>query len=273
MTTIPTDVAAGAPPQAARQAWVVVAERELRDLWLAGRGLPLLLAYTVLLSATTYLVAANTALNFLEQREAVALTLQVAVAVAGLLVLLVSADAVSGERERGTLESLLLTPVPRHALVIGKGVAALSVWLAAYLVTLPYLWYLGRGVRVIGVSTLSGFVVGGLLALFLAGYGLAVSILSQTNRLSLSVSLFALLALYAPTQMPTAVRNGWIGELLLRADPFTAGLRYLGRVIVTGSSPGQEAGWLIGPLVAAVGAIAAALILAPRLRLRSGDRS
>ena len=64
------------PAAAGRPAWVIVAARELRDLWLAGRGLLLLLAYTLLLSVTSYLVAANQALNFLEQREAVALTVQ-----------------------------------------------------------------------------------------------------------------------------------------------------------------------------------------------------
>ena len=69
--------------------------------------------------------ATNQALNFLEQREAVNLTLQVAVAVGALLALLAAADAISGERERGTLESLLLTPVPRRQLVAGKLLAAL----------------------------------------------------------------------------------------------------------------------------------------------------
>ena len=100
-------------------AWVVVARQELRDLWLAGRGLPLMLAFTLLLSVVTWLTAANQGLNFLEQHEAVSLTLQVAVAVGALLALLVAADAFSGERERGTLETLLLTPVPRWELALG----------------------------------------------------------------------------------------------------------------------------------------------------------
>jgi ABC-2 type transport system permease protein len=256
-----------------RRPWKIVAERELRDLWLAGRGLPLLLAYTLLLSVTSYLVAANQALNFLEQREAVALTLQVAVAVGALLVLLAAADSVSGERERGTLESLLLSPAPRRSLVVGKAVAALSLWVAAWMVSLPYVWYLGRGVGVVGVAVASSLVVGSLLALFLAGYGLSVSTIVSSNRLSLSVSLFALLALYAPTQMPTAVQNSWIGELLLRIDPFTAGLRYLGRLIINGRGPGEDAGWLLGPLAAALVAAAVALLLAGRLTLQGGDQA
>jgi ABC-2 type transport system permease protein len=261
------------PVGVGRRAWLIVAERELRDLWLAGRGLPLLLAYTVLLSVTSYLVAANQALNFLEQREAVALTLQVAVAVGALLVLLGAADAVSGERERGTLESLLLSPAPRRALVIGKAVAALSLWAAAWLVSVPYVWYLGRGVGVVGTAVAGSLAVGSLLALFLAGYGLLVSTVASSNRLSLSVSLFALLALYAPTQMPTALQNSRIGELLLRVDPFTAGLRYLGRLIINDRGPGQDAGWLIGPLVAAVLAAAAVLLVAGRLSLRGGGQA
>jgi len=252
---------------------MVVAERELRDLWLAGRGLPLLLAYTLLLSATSYLVAANQALNFLEQREAVSLTLQVAVAVGALLVLLGAADSVSGERERGTLESLLLSPAPRRSLIIGKGSAALSLWAAAWAVSVPYVWYLGRGVGVVGVAVASSLVVGSLLAVFLSGYGLLISTIASSNRLSLSVSLFALLALYAPTQMPTAVQNSWIGELLLRVDPFTAGLRYLGKLVINGHSPGQDAGWLIGPVVAAAIAAAVALLVADRLTLHGGDQA
>src|SRR5207247_7402124 len=117
------------------RAWAVVTGQELRDLWLGGRGLLLSLAFSGLLSVLSYLAATNQALNFLEQREAVNLTLQVAVAVGALLALLVAADAISGERERGTLESLLLTPAPRGELVSGKLLAALSLWLCALVVT------------------------------------------------------------------------------------------------------------------------------------------
>lgn len=248
-----------------------IAEQELRDLWIGGRALLLSLAFSLLLSALAYLVATNTALNYLEQRESVNLTLQVAIAIGALLTLLVGADTISGERERGTLESLLLSPAPRRALVIGKAVAALSLWAAAWTVSVPYVWYLGRGVGVVGVALASSLAVGSLLALFLASYGLLVSTIVSSNRLSLSVSLFALLALYVPTQMPTAVQNSWIGELLLRLDPFTAGLRYLGRLVINGRGPGQDAGWLVGPLAAAMVAVAVALMVAGRLSLQSGD--
>jgi hypothetical protein len=91
----------GAERNPPRRAWTIVGEWELRDLWLGGRGLLLGLAFSVLLSVLAYLTATNTALNFLEQRESVNLTLQVAIAVGALLALISAADTVSGERERG----------------------------------------------------------------------------------------------------------------------------------------------------------------------------
>jgi ABC-2 type transport system permease protein len=253
--------------------WTVVAARELRDLWLAGRALPLLLVHCVLLSAIFYLAATNQAMNFLEQREATGLTLQVAVAVGALLVLLAAADAVSGERERGTLETLVLTPAPRRALLLGKGVAALSLWLAAWALAIPYLWFLGRDVGADGPAILAGLLVGSLLAFFVCGYGLVISVLTGSNRLSLSLGLIGLLALFAPTQLPTGARAGWAGELLLRVDPFTAALHYLGEVIVNAHPPGDDLGWLISPAIGAAAGIAASLAVGSRLSLTPGLRS
>jgi ABC-2 type transport system permease protein len=110
------------------------------------------------------LVATNRALNFLEQRESVNLTLQVAIAVGAMLALLAGADAISGERERGSLESLLLTPVSRLQLTAGKLLAALSLWIAAFVVTIPYVWFLRRGIGIVGDALATGALVGTLLA-------------------------------------------------------------------------------------------------------------
>ena len=244
--------------------------QELRDLWVAGRGLPLLLAYSVMLSVARYLVASNQALNFLEQREAVSLTVQIAVAVGGLLVLVVSADAISGERERGTLEPLLLTPAPRWMLVAGKGAAALSLWAAAYLVSVPYVYYLARGTRVLARALTAGFAIGLLLALFLCALGLAISAVASSNRVALSVSFFLLIAVFFPTQLPTSAANGAVADVLLRVDPITAGLHYLSGLVVQAHEPVRDIGWLTGPLVLAAATTTAALLAGRRLALLPG---
>jgi ABC-2 type transport system permease protein len=251
-----------------RRAWTVVAGQELRDLWLGGRGLLLSVAFSLLLSVLSYLVATNQALNFLEQRESVNLTLQVAIAVGGLLALLAAADTISGERERGSLESLLLTPVSRLQLTGGKLLAALSLWLAAFAITIPYVWFLGRGVGIVGVALVTGVVVGTLLAVFLVSLGVLVSVFARSNRLSLSLSLFVLLALFAPTQFPTSAQQGWAGDLLLRANPLSAGEHYVGKIVVDGHTWSQDVSWLASPIVAAaLFSLAAAVAGARFLRL------
>lgn len=253
-------------------AWTVVAGQELRDLWLSGKGLAMMLAYTVLLSISTYLIATNQELNFLEQREAVSLTLKIAVAVGGLLVVLVAADAVSGERERGTLESLLLTPVSRRSILLGKGVAAFSLWVGAFVFAVPYIWWIGRDVGTFGKAVVGGLVVGTLLALTLTGIGLLVTTFSQSNGLSLAISFFVLLAMFAPNQMPAESTRGWAGELLLRVDPFSAGLLYLERLILNDHSLTQDVSLLVVPAIVAVALPAIAYVVGGRLTLlpRSG---
>ncbi len=251
--------------------WTVVLEQELRDLWIGGRGLALSFAFSALLSVIAYLVATNTALNFLEHRESVNLTLQVAVAVGALLTLLAGADAISGERERRTLESVLVTPVSRRQLAIGKLVAALSLWVAAFALTVPYIWFLGRGIGIVGDALGTAIVVGTGLALFLASLGVLISLFTTSNRVSLSVSLFLLLALFAPTQLPASAQHGWAGELLLRVNPMTAALHYVGRIVVNAHAWSDDVSWLLSPLVAAVVFPAAVVLLAGRfLRLRGG---
>ena len=251
--------------------WSVVGGQELRDLWLGGRGLLLSIAFSALLSIIAYLVATNTALNFLEHRESVNLVLQVAIAVGGLLTLLAAADAVSGERERGTLESALLSPVARSQITTGKLLAALSLWLVAFAITVPYAWFLGRGVGIVGDVVVTGIVVGTLLAVFLASLGLIISLFATSNRASLSLSLFLLLALFAPTQLPSNAQKGWAGEVLLRVNPITAGEHYVGKILVSGHGWTEDLSWLASPLVAAVVFAVAAPVLGARfMRLRGG---
>ncbi len=248
--------------------WRVVAGQECRDLWVGGRAPVLLFALSVLLSVVTYLAATNQALNFLEQREAVNLALQIAVVVGVLVTLVTSAESISGERDRGTLEGLLLTPVSRRAIVAGKLAAALSLWFGTYLVSVPYVWVLGGGVSIAGQALLLGLLVGTLLAVALAGLGLLVSAASGSNRMSVSVSLFLLIALFAPAQLP-AEPQGWFGTVLDRINPVDAAMHYITTVLVDGHAWTRHLSYLVSPVLVAVltaGALLAAGSRVVRLR-------
>lgn len=245
--------------------WTVVAGQECKDLWAGGRGPVLLLAYSLLLSAMMWLSATNSALNFLEQREAVNLTVQVALSVGVLLTLLVSADAISGERERGTLEALLLTPVSRRAIVAGKLFAAITLWLGCLVVALPYLWVLGRGVAIAGQAALLAFCVGTLVAVGLSCVGLLISACTASNKTSLAFSLLLLFVLFAPTQVPALPKTGF-GEVLLRANPIGSALHYITQQLLTPqSSWTHDLSYLLSPALIALFVGGALMATAPRI--------
>jgi ABC-2 type transport system permease protein len=251
--------------------WLVIAEQECRDLWTSGRGLILLFLFSVLLSGITYLTSTNQALNFLEQRESVNLVLQFAVAVGVLATLVVSADGISGERERGTLETLLVTPVSRRSIIGGKLVAALSLWLATFLVSIPYVWVLARGVGILGRALALGFCVGTVVAVGLGSIGLLISAACNSNKTSLAASIFLLLILFAPTQLPSGLPQGWFFDVLLRANPVASGLAYISSILVGGHSWTRDLALLITPLLTAIIAGGALVIAGPRLvRLTRG---
>lgn len=251
--------------------WLVVAEQECRDVWTSGRGLILLFLFSVLLSAVTYLTSTNLALNFLEQRESVNLVLQFAVAVGVLATLVVSADGISGERERGTLETLLVTPISRRSIIAGKLIAALTLWFATFGISIPYLWVLGREVGVLGAALALGFCVGTILAIGLGSIGLLISAASNSNKTSIVASIFLLLILFAPTQLPSGLPQGWFFGALLRANPVASGLTYISSLLVQGHSWTQDLSYLITPLLTMIIAGGALIIAGPRLvRLTRG---
>ena len=258
-------------PHEGQSRWLVIAEQECRDLWTSGRGLILLFGFSVLLSAVTYLTSTNLALNFLEQRESVNLVLQFAVAVGVLATLVVSADGISGERERGTLETLLVTPVSRRSIIAGKLLAALTLWFATFGISIPYLWVLGREVGILEPALALGFCVGTLLAIGLGSIGLLISAASNSNKTSIVASIFLLLILFAPTQLPSGLPQGSFFEVLLRANPVASGLTYTSSLLVEGHGWTQDLSYLITPLLTAIIAGGALILAGPRLvRLTRG---
>ena len=262
-----SDASLQTAPAAVSGGWIVVAGQELRDVWLTPRGPIIVLVFSLLLSLLTYLAATNKELNILDQRDTVNLVVQLTLGIGVAVSLLFSADAVSGERERETLESLLLTPVPRRQIALGKLLAAMSVWPVMMVVAVPYVWALRAGPGLFADAIVAGFVVGSLLTAAFASLGLLVSTFSNTNRLSLALSFFIFVVLLAPTQLPL---SGWFGDLIVRVNPVTAGSIFLEKVVAKQHGWGQESALLIAPILAALIATSLAFLVAGRLRLQGG---
>lgn len=253
--------------------WRTIFAQEARDVWLGGRALVMMLALSILLGVMAFLLATDKELSLLAQKDMLNLTVQLGVAAGSLIALLVAADAFSGERERNTLESLLLTPVSRGSLALGKLAAALTLWVAAYALTLPYLYVLSSGTGLFPLAALLALIAGGSLAVGMASVGVAVSIVSRTNRASLGGGLLFFLLLVAPTQLPATTRKGLVGDVIARMDPMTSLATFVDKILVSNHTLGQEVGQLAAAAVLALAAVGATWWLTRReIRLEGGLR-
>jgi ABC-2 type transport system permease protein len=192
----------GTKDRSSRQAtpgWVVVTLRELSALWRGGRLLVLLIPFSLVLSAMSYLLATNNELNLVPPKEMVLLVLQVTLGVSILISLIIGANAISGMRENGTLESLLVAPVSHRQIILGKFLAALSPWPIILAIAVPYAAILAPNAQFLWYSLLVISLGGTLVVIISAGFGLLVSTYSNSNKSSLSISLVVLLLSLSPS--------------------------------------------------------------------------
>jgi len=100
---------------------------------------------------------------------------------------------------------------------------------------------------------------------------LLISAFCNSSKTSLAASLFLLLILFAPTQLPSGLPQAWFFEVLVRLNPVGSVLTYISSTLVGGHSWTQDVSYLISPLLTVVLAGGALALAGPRLlRLTAG---
>lgn len=236
----------------AAPAWWVVFSRELADLWIGGKALYLILAFSVLLGIETFVLATNFELSLFTPEESVFEILKTAIQVSLFIGLIIGADSISGERERATLEGLLLTPVSRRQIILGKFLGALSSWPAALIITIPYMFLLSQGNAVFGHAVLWGALLGTILAPAFTAIGVLVSFWCNSNKTSFfaSLGIFLIFLLFGQVLGPT--QTGIMGEFLQWLNPIPAGFDFLSKLLVSNQTFGEFWTLLESPSVFAI---------------------
>ncbi len=270
--------ARGAAPRAS-PVWRIVFWRELRDQWLGGKALAMILIYTILLGIYAYLFASNSELQLLPLKQMVLEIVKAAVFVGLFICLIVGADSVSGERERATLEGLLLTPTSRRQIVVGKFLSAISPWPVALAVAIPYWVVLSKGDVALGHALVWGPMLGTLLAPAFAGIGMLVSVWCNTNKTSMLVSIGVYLLLILPSQysglatVTVSTQATDLSDLFQLLNPLGAANRSLHDSIVLGAPADHLWMWVASPLLFPLLVLGVLFVyVGPGLQLEGGVR-
>jgi ABC-2 type transport system permease protein len=261
--------------------WWIICKKELRDLWVGGKALYLTLAYLILMGAFAYMMAEDSVLSMIPPQEMVYETLKAALVAGEIVGLIIAADCLSGERERNTLEGLLLTPISRRQIVTGKFLAAVSPFPVSFLITVPYLKVLSQGNEVFGHAVLWGAVTGIIMIPTFTALGLLVSFWCNNNKTSFFMSLCLYLLFLLPTTLPGHAQAGFIGHIVQWLNPLACPRIFLVSLLVNNKKMtdmvegiGPTWSWMLVPVVLAVLVFGVLFWYAgPSLRLEAGRAS
>jgi ABC-2 type transport system permease protein len=253
-----------------RPVWWLVFRQELDDLWVGGKALNLLILFGVLMSITAFLLATNSELSLTPPRVMIVVMIQTAITFGLFIGLVIASESISGERERATLEPLLLAPAGRRQIVLGKFLAALTPWPIAYLFCVPYVIVLGQGDLALWPALAWGALVGTLAVVAFAGLGVLVSIWSNSSRTSLFIGLIIYIVALLPSQLPGEFLESTAGAFIQAVDPLEAVRQFLVRGFVEVRPVVELWPLLYAPIGATVLILAVIfLYAAPRLRLEA----
>ena len=210
-----------------RPVWWLVFRQELADLWVGGKALNLLILFGILMSITAFLLATNSELSLTPPRMMIVVMVQSAITFGLFIGLVIASESLSGERERATLEPLLLAPAGRREIVLGKLLAALSPWPIAYLFCVPYVITLSQGDLALWPALIWGGVLGTLTTVAFTSLGMLVSLWSNSSRTSLFVGLLVYVAALLPAQLPGEFQSTPAGALMQAVDPLEAVRQFL----------------------------------------------
>jgi ABC-type transport system involved in multi-copper enzyme maturation permease subunit len=240
-----------------KPAWFIAGKESVQMLR-SQRGLLWLIVYSGLLSAFSLLLVSNTELSLLDNAQVVYMMAGTVMAAGALVAAIFGSDAYAGERERGTLVTLLCAPVARSALLKGKALGLLLAWGIMFVVAMPYLWAVGSQGQNLGSAMFYLAVFGTPVVL---GFGLlAMALSARTGSVlaSLLGTTILLMLAASPLLIGPGLRSNALGRALDAINPFAGALNTFDSVIIDSEPFSHQltrfllvAAWLILCLLAA----------------------
>jgi len=213
---------------------IALAKKELFEDFLAARGAFLLLVASVVLSAFSLLLVSDTELSLLDHAQAVYFMTAIILALASLMAIVRGSDGFAGERDRETLEVLLLAPVTGHGVAAAKLVGILLSWLVLFALSVPYLWAVGSTEQNLWYAIGYLSITGTLLVLIFGCLALALSAKMKTFKGVMSIGLTLLLFSASPVLLGPSLRQSTVGQMIDFVNPFADALNTLDSVVIDG---------------------------------------
>jgi ABC-type transport system involved in multi-copper enzyme maturation permease subunit len=211
---------------------MTLVKKECAENFLVFRAALMFIVACVLMSVFSVLLISNTELSLLDNAQAIYMLTTIILIVGSLLALVQGSDAFAGERERDTLEVLLISPVNGRQVSMVKLFNTLFSWLVLFVLSLPYMWAIGGKSSNLISSIVALFVTGTLCVSIIGGLALILSLRSHTLKGSLLPGMTIFLLLISPVALGPGLRNNVIGRIVDNIDPLMGAINTLDSVII-----------------------------------------
>lgn len=209
-----------------------IIKKELKENLYALKGNIWLAVVALIFSIMSYSFVSVKELSLLAQTEVIVTMGKLIIVLALLITMILAAVTFSNEREESTLESLLLTPVTKLQLAIGKLIAVLTIGILVFIISLPYIITLSYGTGLVLRAILFIIITGSIITFSYASISVALSIIlgSSKNSIITSIVFFILTAL--PSLLSTSIKKAGFGYVIDKISPISNTFNLMKAVII-----------------------------------------
>jgi len=206
--------------------------KEFTEDFFSSRGAAVYLVGCGILSVFSLLLVSNTELSLLDNAQAVYMMGAIIIGLALLIAVILGSDGFAGERDRETLEIMLITPVRPVDIAMAKLAGIFFSWLIVFALSIPYLWAVGSTGQNLWPAFIYLFIAGSFLVLIFGGFMLGLSARMKTFKGALSIGLTLFLLSAGPIIIGPSLRQSTIGRFIDRLNPFGGALNMIDSVVV-----------------------------------------
>jgi ABC-2 type transport system permease protein len=178
-------------------------------------------------------------LSILAQVEIINTFLKVVIGFGLLMTIISAAASIAGEKEQGTLESLLLLPLSKRKMVAAKWLGSMLIWLVIAIIAFPYLLALGTGTSLYGAIMLFLFIFGTLTIGSFAAVALALSALLQSSKNAIIVTVALFLVTALPAFLGTTIKKSGFGKIIDTVSPLSGSMNLMKDLLINKLSIGH----------------------------------
>jgi len=206
--------------------------REFLASFYSWRQWAWLVIASIAFSVLAYLLLTDKEMSLLNQDESLFLLTQIILSLGLVMSAATASYSISNDRESGTFESMLLTPVSHRRILAEKLLHIIAIWIMMYLVSIPYIVVIAGGTSLIWPAVFYVGIYGTLLVAAVSSIGMILSI-RLDSKSSITAALMVVLLLLAPSLFfATSLKNTDFGAVIESINPASHAINSLDSVLV-----------------------------------------